>query len=201
MFSLFYILEGVKIGYFSSITHPFTVFQNSKKASNLLRCLYEALGITGVGLKYRVKWKALTFKLSKFMFVAMIAVVVFSLLVRAYKLDLNMTAVFEHIEVIQLPLYVVGLYLACLAFSALIRLCLSTTYITLSETTISGRNYWMCKRYVRLASIKRIYPFSDNGINAMVVDGGGDGSVYISTHTENYENLVEQMADWVERHA
>jgi len=59
----------------------------------------------------------------------------------------------------------------------------------------------MCKRHVRLTSIKRIYPFSDNGINAMVVDGGTDGSVYITTHTENYENLVEQMTGWVDRNA
>ena len=150
---------------------------------------------------YKVKWKALTLKLSKFMFVAIVAVVVFSLLARAYKLDFDMEAVFEHLEVMQLPLYLGGLYLFCLAFSALIGLCLSTAYITLSDTTISGRNYWMWKKHVRLTSIKRIYPFSDNGINAMVIDGGSDGSVYISTHTENYDNLVEQMSEWVERNA
>ena len=152
-------------------------------------------------MKYKVKWKGLTLKLAKYMFLVIVAVVVFSLLARAYKLDFDMIAVFEHVEIRLLLLYLSGLYVFCFIFSALIGLCLSTAYITLSDTTISGRNYWMCKRHVRLTSIKRIYPFSDNGINAMVVDGGTDGSVYITTHTENYENLVEQMTGWVDRNA
>jgi hypothetical protein len=160
-----------------------------------------ALGITGVGVKYEVKWKALTLKLTKFMFLAIAGVVVFSLLARAYKLDFDMSVVFEHVEIMQLPLYLIGLYLFCLAFSALIGLSLSTAHITLTDTTISGRNYWMFKKHVRLTSIKRVYPFSSNGINAMVIDGGSDGSVYISTHTEDYENLVEQMVSWAERNA
>ena len=152
-------------------------------------------------MKYKVKLKALTLKLSKFMFLASVALVVFNFLARAFKLNFDMAAVFEHIEVMLLPLYMVGLYLFCLAFSALIGLSLSPAYITLTDTTISGRNYWMWKKHVPLASIKRVYPFSHNGINAMVVDGGRDGKVYISTHTENYDSLVEQMAEWAERNA
>ncbi len=155
----------------------------------------------GAYLKYKVKWKTLTMKLSKFMFLTILSVVAISLLFRAFKLNFDMAAVFEHVDIVSTPLYIVSLYLFCFIFSALIGLCLSTAYITVTDTTISGRNYWMFKKHVPLTSIKRLYPFSDNGINAMVVDGGNDGSVYISTHTENYDELVDQMSKWAERNS
>ena len=144
-------------------------------------------------MKYKVLWMKQCKKLTKFMTLAISVPVAFLLVVRFFKMDMSMEQTFEHISILQLPLLFLGIFAFSAVFSFLISLFIRSAAVQVVDGMLVGRNYWYFKRRVPIHKISRLYPFSNNGISAIVADAGLHGSVYISTHTEELEKLIEYL--------
>ena len=85
--------------------------------------------------------------------------------------------------------------MSCWIFSAVfaffIAIWFRLAHVTINEGVISGRNYWGRKKSFHLKHLKSIDSFSDNGINAVVANGGSFGKVFIYSQTEKIQEILE----------
>ena len=153
------------------------------------------LGILGVLVKYKVLWKNLWKKLTKFMSLAISIPASLIIVIRFFKNDMSVEKTFEHISLIQLPLLFLGIIAFSAFFSLLIAGLIRLTAVEIQGGNLIGRNYWYFKKTVPIHAISQFYPFSSNGIEAIVADAGVHGKVYISTHTENLDELIEYLEE------
>ncbi|GEA11131.1 hypothetical protein [Alteromonas sp. KUL49] len=144
-------------------------------------------------MKYEVLWKELWLTLTKFMSLAICIPLIFVFVVRFFKSDFSLEVTFEHISILELPLFFGGFIGFSAAISFLIALYIRASAVRVEGGYLVGRNYWCFKRQIPVKHISQIYPFSNNGIEALVADGGVYGKVYISTHTKNLDKLLEQL--------
>lgn len=95
------------------------------------------------------------------------------------------------------PTQFAGLLLVIPIGAALLALPIAYAFklasITLSDDTITGRNYWGMKRSIPLADVVALENFSNNGIDAIAVKSRSHGTVYISVHTEHMDGLMELL--------
>jgi hypothetical protein len=142
-------------------------------------------------MKYPVNWIGLGKKLTKFISIAISIPVAFIFIIRLFSSGFNLDATFEHVAIWQLPLFFLGIVAFSAVFSFLISVAFKFAYIEIDNGNLIGRNYWFFKNSVPLAEITELYPFSNNGIEAVVASAGRHGKVYISTHTQNLQELIE----------
>jgi hypothetical protein len=167
--------------------------QNTPKNAPQNVRVSKALCILGVLVKYKVLWKNLWKKLTKFMSLAISIPVSFIFVIRFFKNDMSVEKTFEHISLIQLPLFFIGIIAFSAFFAFLIAIIMRLASIKITDGNLIGRNYWYFKNTIPIHAISKLYPFSNNGINAIVADAGIHGKVYISTHTENFDELIEYL--------
>jgi len=144
-------------------------------------------------VKYKVLWKNLWKKLTKFMSLAISIPVAFIFVIRFFKNDMSIEQTFEHISLAQLPLFFLGIIAFSAFFAFLISFMIKFAAIEIKDGNLIGRNYWYFKKSIPITSISQLYPFSNNGIEAIVADAGGHGKVYISTHTDKLDELIEYL--------
>ncbi|WP_441002806.1 hypothetical protein [Pseudocolwellia agarivorans] len=144
-------------------------------------------------MKYKVLWKNIWKKLTKFMSLAISIPVSISFVIRFFKNDMSVDKTFEHITLIQLPLFFLGIIAFSALFSLLMAIFIRLAAVEVQDGNLIGRNYWYFKKTVPIHAISQFYPFSSNGIEAIVADAGVHGKVYISTHTENLDELIEYL--------
>ncbi|WP_237060373.1 hypothetical protein [Microbulbifer sediminum] len=141
-------------------------------------------------MKYQVNWIGLGKKLTKFMSMAISIPVAFVFIARLFSSDFNLEKTFEHVAIWQLPLFFLGIVAFSAVFGFLIAAAFKFAYVKIENGNLVGRNYWFFKNSIPLSEINELYPFSNNGIEAVVASAGKHGKVYISTHTENLEDLI-----------
>lgn len=141
-------------------------------------------------MKYPVNWIGLGKKLTKFISIAISIPLIFVFIIRFFTSGFNLDATFEHMAIWQLPLFFLGIVAFSAIFSFLISAAFKFAYIEIENGNLIGRNYWFLKNSIPLAEITELYPFSNNGIDAVVASAGRHGKVYISTHTENLQELL-----------
>jgi len=141
-------------------------------------------------VKYQVNWIGLGKKLTKFMSVAISIPVAFIFIIRLFSSGFNLDTTFEHVAIWQLPLFFLGIVTFSAIFGFLIAVAFKFAYIKIENGNLIGRNYWFLKSSIPLSDITELYPFSNNGIEAVVASAGEHGKVYISTHTEKLEELI-----------
>ncbi|UHQ54974.1 MULTISPECIES: hypothetical protein [unclassified Microbulbifer] len=142
-------------------------------------------------MKYQVDWIGLGKKLTKFMSMAISIPVTFVFIARLFASGFNLEKTFEHVALWQLPLFFLGIFAFSAVFGFLIAAAFRFASIRIENENLIGRNYWFLTNSIPLSEIKELYPFSNNGIEAVVASAGKHGKVYISTHTENLEDLIE----------
>ena len=103
---------------------------------------------------------------------------------------MSIETTFEHISLTQLPLFFLGIVVISITFSFLIAILFKFAAVEVKGDYLIGRNYWLLKKQIPIKSIEQFYPFSDNGIDAVVADAGSYGKVYISIHTEKLDDLL-----------
>jgi hypothetical protein len=144
-------------------------------------------------MKYEVRWRDLWASLTKYMSLTIIFSVVGVLVVRYIASGFNYVETFKHLSL----LGAVGLILGCWLFSAVFAFCIAIwfrfAYITINEGVISGRNYWGRKKSFPLKHLESIDSFSNNGINAVVANGGSFGKVFIYYQTERIQEILELL--------
>jgi hypothetical protein len=140
---------------------------------------------------FPVKWKNLFKKLTIFMTLAIDVPLILFMIFRYISMGFNYGKTFEHLS---LPFFFVLLFVdipifsVCFAF--LISQYLRIATITISGGNITGRNYWMLKNTIPLSDITELSNFSNNGINAIVVNSKSHGKVYISEYTDRLYQLL-----------
>lgn len=98
---------------------------------------------------------------------------------------------------LEVPLLFIAIW-GCSALLALgCALLIKFAAVEIRDGHLIGRNYWYFKNSIPIASIHQLYHFSENGVEAIVADGGVYGKVYISTHTEELEELI----DYLQKHS
>ncbi len=148
-------------------------------------------------MKYRVLWQQLWKNLTKYISIAVSVPILFVFIARFFQLDMNLDKTFEHISMLEMPLLFLAIW-GCSAVLALVcALLIKFAAVEIRDGHLIGRNYWYFKHSIPIASIYQLYHFSDNGIDAIVADGGVHGKVYISTHTEELEELI----DYLQKHS
>ncbi|GHB79760.1 hypothetical protein GCM10008107_31470 [Psychrosphaera saromensis] len=146
-------------------------------------------------MKYNVLWINIWKKLTKFMSLAISIPVSFVFVIRFFKNDMSVEKTFEHITLIQLPLFFLGIIAFSAFFSFLIAILIRLAAVEIQDGNLIGRNYWYFKKTIPIHAISQFYPFSNNGIEAIVADAGVHGKVYISTQTENLDELLEYLEE------
>ncbi len=141
-------------------------------------------------MNYPVLWMKLWKKLSKFISLAISIPVAFLFIVRFFKNDMSLDITFEHVAIAQLPLLFLGIVAFSVAFSFLIAIIFKFAGVEVKGDYLIGRNYWFLKKQIPIKSIEQFYPFSNNGIEAIVADAGSYGKVYISTQTDKLDELL-----------
>ena len=141
-------------------------------------------------MKYPVLWMQLWKKLSKFMSLAISIPVALIFVIRFFKNDMDLEVTFEHISIAQIPLFFLGIVAISVAFSFLIAIIFKFAGVEIKGEYLVGRNYWFLKKQIPIKSIEQFYPFSNNGIEAVVADAGSYGKVYISTQTDKLDELL-----------
>ena len=116
--------------------------------------------------------------------------VAFLFIVRFFKNDMNLEITFEHVSIFQLPLFFLGIVAISVLFSFLIAIIFKFAGVEVKGDYLIGRNYWFLKKQIPIKSIEQFYPFSNNGIEAVVADAGSFGKVYISTQTDKLDDLL-----------
>ena len=144
-------------------------------------------------MRYPVLWINLWKKLSRFMSIAILLPVSLIFIIRFFKNDMSIETTFEHVSMAQLFLILLGIILFSVLFSFLIAISFKFAAIEIKDEYLIGRNYWFFKTKVPINAIEKLYPFSNNGIEAIVADAGSFGKVYISTHTDKLEELLEYL--------
>ena len=110
--------------------------------------------------------------------------------IRFFKNDMDLEVTFEHISIAQIPLFFLGIVAISVAFSFLIAIIFKFAGVEIKGEYLVGRNYWFLKKQIPIKSIEQFYPFSNNGIEAVVADAGSYGKVYISTQTDKLDELL-----------
>lgn len=141
-------------------------------------------------MKYPVLWTKLWKKLSKFISLAISFPVALLFIVRFFKNYMSLDKTFEHVTIAQLPLLFLGIVAFSVAFSFLIAFMFKFAGVEVKGDYLIGRNYWFFKKQIPIKSIEQFYPFSNNGIEAIVADAGSYGKVYISTQTDKLDELL-----------
>ena len=77
-----------------------------------------------------------------------------------------------------------GLPVFSIAFAFLISQWSRLATITIFDGSIHGQGFWGTKKKIPLSDITSLTPFSNNGINAIVVNSKLHGQIYISDKTE-----------------
>ena len=142
-------------------------------------------------MNYPVNWIGLWKKLTKFMSFAISIPVLFVFIIRFFTTGFSFDKTFEHVAIWQLPIFILCIVLFSAAFGFAISLAFKFAQIKIENDNLIGRNYWFVTKSIPLSGIKELYPFSNNGIEAIVADAGSHGKVYISTYTVKLEELVE----------
>lgn len=141
-------------------------------------------------MNYPVNWKGLWIKLTKFMSIAISIPVAFVFVIRFFETGYSIDKTFEHIAVWQLPIFFFAIVAFSASFAFLIAIIFKFAGIKIENGNLVGRNYWFFKNSIPLSEIEELYPFSNNGIEAVVASAGQYGKVYISTSTVDLEELV-----------
>ncbi len=127
------------------------------------------------------------------MSVAISVPVAFIFVVGFFKNDMSVEQTFEHVSIAQLPLFFLGIIAFSAFFALLISLMIRLAAVEIKDGYLIGRNYWYFKKSIPITSISHFYPFSNNGIEAIVADAGVHGKVYISTHTDKLDELINYL--------
>ncbi|WP_441004602.1 hypothetical protein [Pseudocolwellia agarivorans] len=146
-------------------------------------------------MKYPVNWQSLWKSLSiAFTRILCLGFIGF-LAIEYISNDFDYEGTFKNIRPIDLPLWFLGFALGsiCLAFLMAILLKLAT--IELSDNSISGLNYWYKRKTIPLNQIESLYRYNESGVKAIVVDGGEFGKVYISTHTNGLNDIINILSN------
>jgi hypothetical protein len=146
-------------------------------------------------LKYDVLWKSEWKKLTKFMTIAISIPLIFVFITRFFSNDMSLEITFEHISILELPLFFGGIVAFSGFFSFLIALYIKVCAVVVENGKLIGRNYWCLKREIPISKIRNISPFSNNGIEALVADGGVHGSVYIPIRTAKLQELLNHLKE------
>lgn len=143
-------------------------------------------------MTYQINWKKLWKKLTKIMSLGILIPGIFLLIFTVIKLG-SLDNFFDHFPVLELSFVFLGILAFSTLFSFFIAIIFKFATITVSNGYITGRNYWLLKKTIPISSIVELYPFSHNGIEAIVVNGGKYGKVYISNYTENLDGLISHI--------
>lgn len=144
----------------------------------------------GDEVNYPVDWTALWRKLTKFISFAISIPLTFVIVINFFKTGFSLDKTFEHIAIWQLPIFFLAIVTFSAVFGFLIAISFKFAHITTEDGKLIGRNYWFLKNSVPLNAITKLYPFSNNGIDAIVASAGKHGKVYISTHTVDLDELI-----------
>lgn len=143
-------------------------------------------------MKYRVLWKKTWKKLTIFMSIAISIPLAITMFGR-YREVGTYGKTFEYLSLLESVVFVVGF---SAGVSLIISLFIKLSAIEIKDGHLIGRNYWYFKRRIPIPKISSIYPFSHNGVEAMVADGGLYGKVYIPKQTENLSELIELLENY-----
>lgn len=144
-------------------------------------------------MTYRVRWEELWRSLTAYMSLTIILTVGAVTGIRFVFSGFDSDLLFKHLSL----LGYVSLFLGIWVFSAVFSLIVSSFFriasITIRDGSISGRNYWWRKKVIPLDSVISLEPFSSNGIDAVVVDGGSHGKVFVYLYTEKLDQIVRLL--------
>lgn len=146
-------------------------------------------------MKYAVNWREEWKRIAKLMSFAICIPLCFLFIARYFSNDMSLEITFEHISILELPLFFGAIILFSIATSFLIALYIKASAVEVVNGLLIGRNYWCFKRRIPVKEITKIYQFSNNGIDVLVANGGKYGEVFISKHTEELDTLLKHLSD------
>jgi hypothetical protein len=98
---------------------------------------------------------------------------------------------FEHLSLpIFISILLIGVPLFSLLFSFLLSQLFKLASIQISNSEITGRNYFWLKKTIPFSDISGLSNYSNNGINAIVVNSKNHGKIYIYKETERLEEII-----------
>ena len=139
---------------------------------------------------FPVEWKQIFKSLSVFMSVAIIVAVTLSMGIRFLSSGFNYEKTFEHMSFSVFLIVLVCIPVVSVVCSFLIALWFRLAAITIANGEIHGRSFWGMRNRIPLSEVTKLTPFSNNGINAIVVNSRYHGQIYISDKTEGLPELL-----------
>jgi hypothetical protein len=142
---------------------------------------------------YRVLWEDLWLHLSKYITIAI------SIPIALMLLMLFLTGHFSppknNMTLTEVPIVFICITVFSIIFALFGSLLVSLGAIEIKNGKILGRNYFMMKKEIELTNIQSLRLKSrGNGVDAVVVNGGLSGKIYISAYTEKIAELIELLS-------
>ena len=148
-------------------------------------------------MKFEVNWKELWRSLTKYMFLAILFSVAGILFIKFLSQGLSTEAIFKNFSPLGYIGLFAGIFVLCFLFAGLISILFKLAAIRIEHESIIGRNYWGRTKKIPFTSIQSLDSFSNNGINAIVVNGGDHGQVYIHENTQDLGELLKILEPYV----
>ena len=146
---------------------------------------------------FPVDWKRTFKSLSVLMSATIIVPVTLLMGIRYLFSGFNYEKTFEHMSVSVFVFILVCIPFFSVGFSFLIALSFRLATITISNEEIRGRSFWGFRNRIPLTDISKLTPFSNNGINAIVVNSRYHGQIYISDKTQHLPDLLAILDEYL----
>ena len=146
---------------------------------------------------FEVDSAAVRKRLTRFMIIAIFAGITFSMLPRYFIGGMDLATTYPFLTWRYFLSILIGVPILAYLTAAFIGWGMRRARITIDERELHGTDYWMRKRSIPLEEIIELCPFSNNGINAVVAVTYSSGSIYISTRTERYEEIIEFLGTFL----
>lgn len=148
-------------------------------------------------MKYEVDWIGLWESLTKFLRIVISTSIAIPIIYHFFLMVFYNEKVFDYLPLWLIATVFLGGWIFSKLFAFFVAIWFKLASITIENNHLYGRNYWGFKNSVPLNSIKQMYPFLSNGIEAIVVDAGKHGQVYISNKTKNLSELINYLEKYL----
>lgn len=147
--------------------------------------------------EFPVEWKGVFKSLSIYMSVLIILSVTLVIGVRYLSSGFDHQETFGKTSFVGFLLILAILAILSVGISFLVASWLRLAKISIANGEIHGRNAWFLRNRIPLSDLSGLTHFSHNGIEAIVVDSGSHGKVFISYRTQGLSELLEILDQYL----
>ena len=146
---------------------------------------------------YPVDWKSLFKSLLLTTSLTIVGIIVLVFVVHFCISGFDYGQTFKYASPFSLLLILLAVPFACAPIVFLIAQWVRITAVSIEDNTLHGRNVWGFKNMLPLDDIVQLSPYSNQGINAIMVSSKNHGHILISDKTQDLPELLLFLNDYL----